>query len=211
MIIPDIRDRIPSDPFEPLASAQTIREVEQFLALRAPAEASVRVRNASYVPVKVRVGVRFRERGNDGFYAGELRRELGRFLSPWAYDEAADIVMGGEIHATNLVDFIERRPYVDYVADLKLFKSEDGTEFEYVPPPREFEVGYTVAAEEAHQVLVASRHHEIDVVPEKGYEARDFLGIGYMRIQLDFVVGEGRANGAGVGNAAIGEDFIIGG
>ena len=43
-------------------------------------------------------------------------------MSPWAYEEQADIPFGSSIHNSSVVYFIEKRPYVDYVANLKLYE-----------------------------------------------------------------------------------------
>ena len=55
-------------------------------------------------------------------------------INPWAYEEGADVVIGGKIYANSIVDFLDRRPYVDYVAHIRLFTSEDGVEFLRLAP-----------------------------------------------------------------------------
>ena len=59
VVIPDIKNRLPFNPFEPKVPADLIRDIEAFLRDKTPPFARVEVKNAHYVPVKVRCGVRF--------------------------------------------------------------------------------------------------------------------------------------------------------
>ena len=186
VVIPDVRNRRPFDPFEPKAPADLIADIETYLAARMPTHAVVRVKNPRYVQVRLRVGVRFREMGNEGYYIRRLNDELNRFLSPWAYGGGDDIIVGGRIYANSIIDFLDRRPYVDYVSHLMLFTSDDGRTFRRVHPSET--EGFFVDTTRPDGVLVAARQHEIDLVSETGYEEDDFLGIGHMRVELDFAV-----------------------
>jgi hypothetical protein len=185
IVIPDIKNRMPFDPFEPKAPADLIRDIDEFLQDKTPAFARVAVKNAHYVPVKVRCGVRFMPGRDQSFYRKRLNDELNRFLSPWAYEEGADLVIGGNVYANSIIDFMERRDYVDYVAQLELFTSADqGQTFNLVPEAND----YHVSAVRPDGVLVAARDHQFDVIAHADYRVEAFSGINYMRIELDFIV-----------------------
>ncbi len=187
VVIPDMKNKLPFNPFEPKVPADVIADIETYFADKVPAYASVRVTNPSYVTVKVRFDVRFVPGRNEGYHMQRLNEDLNRFLSPWAYEDGADIVIGGRIYANAIINFVEQQPYVDYVANIKLFSSENGKVFALVQPsPTE---GYWVGTAQPDGVLVASRQHEIGIIPETGYEEQLFSGINYMKIELDFVVG----------------------
>jgi hypothetical protein len=187
IVIPDIKDKLPFNPFEPKAPADLLADIATYLSDKTPSFATVTVKNAYYVPMKVRFAVRFIPGGNEGFYKQLLNEEIIRFLSPWAYEGGGDIVIGGKIYANTLINFIEERSYVDYVAEMKLFTSEDRRTFRLaaVSP----DTGYYVTTERPDGVLVTVRQHEIDMITEAGYEAETFRGINYMKIELDFAVG----------------------
>ncbi|MEH6875693.1 MAG: baseplate J/gp47 family protein, partial [Candidatus Competibacter sp.] len=187
IVIPDIRNQLPFNPFEPKATAGQIAEITDFLESHISPLAEIKVKNAYYVPVRVRVAVRFMPGCDPGFYKIRLNDELNRFLSPWAYKESNDVVIGGKLYANAIVDFLERRPYVDYVAELKLFKNEDGLSFEPVDNTGDA-FGYRVQADRPDGVLVAYHQHDIDLITETRFEDEKFIGIGYMKIELDFVV-----------------------
>ena len=110
---------------------------------------------------------------------------MNRFLSPWAYDEGADIVIGGSIYANSIINFIDRREYVDYLAEFSMFTSEDeGRTFD----PVSQRDGYRASPRSPDGILVAAREHEFVVITEADYRMEGYRGIGYMRIELDFFV-----------------------
>lgn len=187
VVVPDISHRFPFNPFAPKASADLIRDVTEFLADKLPAAARLRVRNAQFVALKVRCGVRFQPGSDEGYCRQRLTDELNRFLSPWAYDEGADLVIGGHLYANSIIHFLEQRPYVDYIAGLKLFTG-DGQRFTLVPEPTDGS-GYRASVQRADEVLVAATSHEFDVIAATDFRVQGFGGIGHLRVELDFIVG----------------------
>ena len=177
IVIPDIRGKLPFDPFEPKASAETLSKIEQYLRARAPESARLLVKNPRFIQLKVRFAVRLREGNDPRYYRPVLEDELRRFLAPWAYDESAEIVLGNKITANLIVDFVDRREYVDYLAGMRLFTSHDGKDF-------------TVVTEETltlppDAVLTSARNHAIDLISDR-YEEAHFVGINFMEVELDF-------------------------
>ena len=183
VVIPDIRNRLPFNPFEPKLPADQVRDIEAFLQDKLPPFVSVEVRNAVYLPVKVRCGVRFVPGSDEGFCRQRLGDELNRFLSPWAYDDGADIVIGGSLYANSIVNFIDQRDYVDFLAGFKLFIGDD----ERLVLDDD-DAGYRASADRPDAVLVAARRHQFDVITDADYRVEEFTGIDYMMIELDFSV-----------------------
>lgn len=177
VIIPNLRNLLPADPFEPKAPARLLADIEAFLSSKTPAFVSVKARNPRYAPVRVRLRVRFRDEGNERYHTEKLNEELNRFLSPWAYEDGADIVLGGRIFASSIVDFVDRRPYVDFVAGVNLFLESGRPRTDYVE------------ALDPDVALVAARTHIIDVLHDAVYNEDLVTGIGFMKIELDFIVG----------------------
>ena len=209
VVIPNIRNQLPFDPFAPKAPASTLTDIQSYLGDKLPASATVAVRNAHYIPIKVRVSVRFHPGHDEGFSIKTLNDEINRFLSPWAYDDGVDITIGDRIYANSIIDFIDRRPYVDYVYAITLFRCDDGERFFEVEPS--LSEGYYVAAERPDGVLVAARNHEIAVGAESEAVERAAIGVNHMTIGLDFVVsGADQAQSRrGIGFTGIGETFAI--
>src|SRR6185369_1508893 len=149
-----------------------LADIAGYLAPLLPGSARLSVENANYVQVRIRVGVRFADPNNPALWKQRLNDDLNRFLSPWAFDDGADIVIGRRIYASSIVNFIDQRPYVDYVAGIKLFSSEDGTSFSPANPA--IDDGDSVGSDRPDAVLVASRQHQIDLIVDEIYAADQF-------------------------------------
>ncbi len=186
VVIPDIRGKLPFDPFEPKVPADVLSRVETFLADRCAAGAAFRVQNPQYCSLKLRFSVRLRPGCNPGFYLPQLNDEVCRFLSPWAYDDSADIVFGNRASANLIVYFLEQRPYVDYVTDLKLFLSMAGQPPKNVSDQMIDLVGVTGGAPDV--ILVSERTHQIDLITGEQYVKTSYVGVDYMKVELDFSV-----------------------
>ena len=92
-------------------------------------------------------------------------------------------MIGGSIYANSLINFIEQRPYVDFIAGLRLFTGED-ERFTLVPDGPDHHASVT----RPDAVLVSAAEHEFDVIASNDYRLQAFGGIGNMRIELDFSV-----------------------
>ena len=184
IVIPDLRGALPADALAPKAPANLLEAIRRFLQARAPEAATVQVQNAVFLPVKIRLGVRFREGQEERFSRQRLAGDLVRFLSPWAYGEGAEIRIGDTIYATSIVVFADRLDYVDYVAQIRLFRLDRNGN-----PTREQDgMEASIQAPGPDTVLVSWREHQIDLISEIGYDAQSFSGIGYMQIEFDFIV-----------------------
>jgi hypothetical protein len=188
IVIPDIRHTTTFDPFEPKASSDLHRRIAARLTALAPPGARIEVGNPTYVQVRIRLGVGFRG-DNDEFNRKRLNDALNRYLSPWAYDDGADIVINRSLFANSIVAFAAQQPYVDFVAAVNLFSSRDGHTFSLTPSSDAGGGGGDCVSDPgADTVLVAASQHVIDIISGDTFNAQDFQGVGYMRIGLDFIV-----------------------
>lgn len=191
VVIPDVRNRLPFNPFTPKAPASLLKDIGDFLNTHAPMGANIAVKNACYLPVKLRFAVRFQPDVDTGFYTQKLNEDVNHFLSPWAYEQGKDVVIGGRIYANAIIDFIERCTYVDYVEHFKMFLgAENGLDYQLIikPPLTSSSEGYFVEAPRPDVVLIAAREHDIDLITDLNVDGQTFKGINYMKLELDFVV-----------------------
>ncbi|WP_271765138.1 baseplate J/gp47 family protein [Aquimarina algiphila] len=186
IVVPDIKGKLPFDPFAPKVAADTLFQIEKYAQMHAPSYADIVVTNPLYLQVSTECIVKFYEGYDEDFYKDKLIEEIKRFMSPWAYGEDRDIQIGGSLHASVIINFIAERPYIDYVANLKLFQSEDGETFTDV---RSLHDGKSIVIpSQPDMIMVAAQIHEVYVVNEGGFEEDSFEGINYMEINKDFIV-----------------------
>ncbi|MEM8639444.1 MAG: baseplate J/gp47 family protein [Cyanobacteria bacterium P01_G01_bin.54] len=191
VVVPNLTNAAPFLPLAPKVPQYLLREIETYLQERTSPFVKVRVKNPHYEPIQYRVAVKFYSASDHGYYMQKLNEELVRFLSPWAYEEQSDISFGSSIHSSTVVHFIETRPYVDYVANLKLIEQIDlNTDPHSQTENVIYQVNPTGIAKvkRVDSILVSAPKHIIDLITTSYYVPEAFEGIGYMALELDFVV-----------------------
>ena len=128
VVIPDVRAVWPRSLYEPKVPTGLLADIHDYLATKVPSATIVEVDNAHYVQVKVQARIRFAGAGDEDYYRQQAIEAIRQFLSPWAYDEQADITIGGTLYANSVVNFLEHLPYVDYVSNVLLHR-KDGNRF----------------------------------------------------------------------------------
>ncbi len=122
IVIPDLNNKNAVNPLEPRVSIKILNEIKLFLTqLISPfASETLQVINPLYEQAKVEFGVKFHQGYDRGYYEGQLNQDIQKYLSPWAFSEGQDISFGGKIHRSSILNFVEERPYVDYVVEFQM-------------------------------------------------------------------------------------------
>jgi len=119
--IPNLRHRNSINPLQPYTNLGDLEKIEAYLRQHTSCFVKLHVRNPIFEQVRLKCQVKFFPQYDVSFYLNQLRREITQFLSPWAYGVAKDISFGGKIYPSTLIDFVEERPYVDYITDFELY------------------------------------------------------------------------------------------
>jgi len=122
IVIPDLRNRNAVDPLEPRASLGTLTAIRNEIVTRIPPFAAERLQviNPLYEKIQVDFEVTFRAGYDRGFYETRINLDIREFLSPWIAQDGEDIIFGGRIHKSVILNFVEELEYVDYVKDFKM-------------------------------------------------------------------------------------------
>jgi Baseplate J-like protein len=155
IVVSNLRNQNLVNPLQPTTSNAMRTEIETMLNKRSSRFVDVKVINPKYEEIFVKFKVYFGKQwsSDKGYYSTQLNEDIKKFLSPWAYEEGADIRFGGKLHASFILNFIEEREYVDYITDFALFKLDENG----VPglPLEE------ISASEVYSILVSAPQHEI--------------------------------------------------
>lgn len=120
--IPDLQNRNDANPLRPYTNQNTLLEIEEYLKQRVSCHVKLKVKNPRFEEVCVTFKLKLMKGFDDfTFYANQLQQEITQFLTPWAYNSGVDIQFGGKIYKSVIIDFIEERPYVDFIIDVQLF------------------------------------------------------------------------------------------
>lgn len=123
VVIPDIVNQNVFDIYEPRVSTTLLNEMETYINRYNTMHVEARVRNPEYEAVKVSLKVKFRKGFDENFYIKQLKKDITRLLSPWAFDRNVGIEFGLSLHKSVLVNYLEELHYVDYLQDVLLYKN----------------------------------------------------------------------------------------
>lgn len=154
--VSNLRNQNAVDSLRPYTSLADLQNIEAFLRARVSCFIRLHVRNPVFEPVKACFRVRFFPGYDKTFYEKLLNEEIIRHLSPWAFEEGRNIEFGGKIYLAALVNFVEERPYVDFVEDFTLRHETDPDQqgVDQIRPTRQV------------SILVAARQHDITVISD---------------------------------------------
>jgi hypothetical protein len=121
IVVTNIRNKNAVDPLRPRTSLSTLREIEEFVKKRQPPCVKLYVQNPAFEEVMVDFKVRFHQGFDKGLSKKKLNEAIIEYLSPWAFEQGSDIVFGGSIHGSMILNFVEQQEYVDYVTCFNMF------------------------------------------------------------------------------------------
>ena len=152
IVIPDIINNQIFNIFQPRVSQAKLNEIENFINERTGIHQKTVVANPKYDVVTVELEVKFHNGLDESFYLKKLNEDIIRILSPWAFKETSKIEFGSTLHKSNIINWIERLKYVDWIKDLNLHK--DGKTYSAISP------------ESPISILVSARNHKLKLVSE---------------------------------------------
>lgn len=123
-VIPNL-DKRKGEPWpEPRFTRGDLEEMRDFLAGRAnlllacTEPGRLKVLNPLYEKVGIEVHVEFKSGEDKAFRSAQLKKELINYVSTWLNDPEKPPVFGRILRRSGIIQFIEERPYVDYI-DIK--------------------------------------------------------------------------------------------
>jgi hypothetical protein len=120
--IPQINpDQSLAKRLQPKASSFFRDQVAQYLNGRSSFFTTVTVSNPDYEEILADFKVKFKTGFDPVFYLEKLNEEIVKFISPWVFNEKTALHFDSEIYRSEVMYYIEKLPYVDYIADFMLF------------------------------------------------------------------------------------------
>lgn len=124
VVIPDISRQHVADPLKPKVKIKTLRAIDSYVQRYTSPFVTVTARNPVYEEVQLKFKVQFTKGVDQGYYLQLLEQELSTFISPWAYNkDRHDIVFAHPIYKSAVLDFVEKRAYVNFVTDFLMLHS----------------------------------------------------------------------------------------
>ncbi|MCB0555667.1 MAG: baseplate J/gp47 family protein [Phaeodactylibacter sp.] len=125
-VIPDFSSLKAVDRRQPKVTRARLEAIREYLEARntafvGKAHASLHLANPVYEVIQVAFSVQFKpEITAKAYYARQLEEAIIRYLSPWAYEDGAEINFGGKVYKASILDFVEGQDYVDFVTGFSM-------------------------------------------------------------------------------------------
>ncbi|MDI6401889.1 hypothetical protein QLX67_07780 [Balneolaceae bacterium ANBcel3] len=154
LIVPDLTNEHLSDPLRPAASYGRRLEIQSYLQGKLPAfvAGKLSVINPEYEEVEIIARVQLKEGADAGFYKTRISDELKAFLSPWIQGHVEKFELGGSVHKSVIVSFIDKMEFVGHVVSVKMYQYQGGQRMEVD----------VATASSARSVLTSFSEHTID-------------------------------------------------
>jgi len=204
VVISNVRNKNAVDPLRPKTSKIVLTEIAEYIsALNSPG-AKLHVQNPVYEEVKVRFKVRFMPGTDTGYFSKELNVSIKAFLSPWAFQGSSDVLFGGKIHKSMILNHVENLSYVDFVTCFEMFHIVPGD-----PDNNPVKDVNEAIATTSASVIGSADEHEITVLETDDCACGDNEVQALASIAPPDTCGGSAAESAGIEKRVIGDDFII--
>lgn len=180
--IPNLRNKNAVNRLQPKTPLNLLKAIKEYIGQYASPFVRIDVQNPIYEEILVSFEVGFLTGYDIGLYVERLNEAIKQYLSPWAYEANEDIIFGGRINKSSIINFIEEIEYVDYVNNFVLYhKYRQDNEI------RE-EATDEAEARSTRSILVSAEQHRIN--PWKEGELAYIVpeGIGHMLIEINFEI-----------------------
>lgn len=114
--------------FRPAVSISLLEDIHNYIRPCISPFVQLHVKNPMYEEVGMNFNVKLNADVDKGFYLQQLKTDIVRYLSPWAFDEGKEIFFGGKLHQSAVINFIDGLGYVDYLKDFVMKKNNISTE-----------------------------------------------------------------------------------
>lgn len=173
----------------PVVNTSLLQDIKEYLQKNTSPFVNIEVRNPEYEKIKISCSVAFTEGNNNGQTLKRLNKDIKSFTCPWLFGEEAELELGGSITKDNLLDFIEKRPYVAFVTKFsvvqvtkltELYNTEDTAVSKDIAP--------VIYASKPWAVIVPIDKHQISVIENYNYQAPEMSAMDTMMLDVDFVI-----------------------
>jgi hypothetical protein len=165
--IADLRnkDYAGSNILIPKVNYVDLKKIEEFLYLRSSPFVKIHAVNPKLERVFVTCNVKFRPGSDKGFYLKKLNEDIIEFLTPWSTDPG-QISFSGKVYASSIINFIDKRDYIDYVTEFVMEQYSEDDKGNQVKVKNAYGLDSLVETEVTtdHSILVSAPKHQITLI-----------------------------------------------
>ena len=172
----------------------TLLEVKRYISQFVSPYLNIEVSNPVYEQLKVRCRVKFTDIRKKGYYINLLNNELISFLSPGIQTEFMEKGFDESISKSEILNFIESRPYVDFVTEFSVLQLVEVQGNYKIIDTAKIQRINELRTISAYAILTSAPEHQIETVENEESEKPKISGIGDLSIEADFVISDNSGN-----------------
>jgi hypothetical protein len=157
VVVPNTVNQTVYDIYQPRVSQATLNEIEAFLSEKNSPHVKVHLINPSYEEIRVSVKVKFKLGYDFETYKAKLQEDLLKLLAPWAFNQKITIQFEAKLYRSQVIDYIEKLDYVDFLMDFLMFKILNGDE-------ESAEMIVDAIPSNPTAILVSAKNHRIEEI-----------------------------------------------
>lgn len=124
-VIPDIAGLPLNGREQPRASRILLAQIMEYLEARCSGFVQVQVINPDFQEVNFQGNIRLVKGKDENYYLAQLQQEVLQFLCPWILQQGQEAVFGANLMMSYVLQFIEQRPYVEFVTDFLMYGKDN--------------------------------------------------------------------------------------
>ncbi len=175
IVIPFLKQFNRSNLLKPIVPDSTLEKIKTCVEWLSSSNVNIHVTNPFFEEIKIITSVSFNMQVDAGYYVKQLQKELQQYLSPWAFRGETEIQLGSRLYRSSIIEFIESRPYINFIASIRLLKNGRLFEEEEISP-------------DDQTLIVSAETHEINVVEPDSVVCQTNQGIEQMIVDINFEV-----------------------
>lgn len=181
----------------PFVDFHSLSKIASFVKSILPSDINIIVTNPTYEWIKIKCAVSFtnvRVSQKINACISDLNSDIKTYISPWLENgNSDDFIFKKAFHINDLINFIKKRPYVEYltgVSILHFYKKidpETGVTINMVTDSSTESIS-SISPTTPSALLVSMNEHTIKVVKEEKYIPIEPYGIGELKVGNEFYI-----------------------
>jgi hypothetical protein len=168
---------------------QTLIAVKEYVSKMVSPYIKIEVYNPVYEQLKVKCRVKFNDYQKRGTLLQELNRELVSYFSPDIDTPGFEKGFDESISKTEILNFIESRPYVVYVTEFSVLQLVEVRGKYRIIDTADNTKMQELRTISPYTILTSAPLHNIEIIQDERHAQPQKSGVGDLSIEYDFVIG----------------------
>lgn len=195
IVVPKEQDDSLFNNAQPKVNLAVQYQIKTFIRNSISPFLNVEIENPVYEKVKIVCQIKFTQHKSldNGLYTRMLNEDIRRYLCPWLYESSSSFKIGSNIYVAEVLNYIKKRPYVDYITGfsmLHFYNWRNDETGEILSGMSDFSRNNRISVKGTvpEAVIIPADDHMITILDESQYSDPVRTGIGNLFIAEELLV-----------------------